>query len=549
MGLTERTTSTPTTMTTAADALHDEEVVGTRKFLRLGVLVALGVVPMVLLVPGNRQLAVVLLAVLAATCLGSLWMYRRLAPPAKFDARMLNPIALGAIAVGVLGILYVGMFSAAPVMVALGLFFFCRTESFASALGAYLLATLSHTTICTLVISGAIEDPGFYPVRKGLPVEALIATAFTMQQLYALCFFLARLTRKSSLRAIDQLQKATRLAAVRDAQVAELQMDLDRALKIGGPGRFSGHVVGSWELGNVLGRGAMGEVYEALHVRTGANAAVKMLRRELLSDGHHVERFFREVRIAATIESPNVVKVLEASSPTDPIPFLAMELLRGQTLGEILRTGPLTGSKLAAMVAQIGGVLELARSSGIVHRDLKPHNLFLTEEGVWKVLDFGVAILADNSGTLTQGAVIGTPAYMAPEQAKGQPVDHRADVYALGAVIYRCLTGRVPFVAKDTPALLYAVVHIMPLRPTAFGPISAEVEAFLTIALAKDRDIRFPTTAHLVEAYALADRNMFPPALMSRARGLVLAYPWTEPELAAEKKDKKKARESQRALQ
>ncbi|MBA3454503.1 MAG: serine/threonine protein kinase [Deltaproteobacteria bacterium] len=531
----ERSTDLPTIMTTAADALHDEEVIGTRKFLRLGLLIAIGVVPMILIVPGNPRIAKVLLAVLGVTWLGSLWMYRRLAPPAKFDARLLNPIALGAIAVGVIGILYVGVFSAAPVMVSLGLFFFCRSESFASALGACVLAIASHSLICALVISGTIEDPGFYPVRAGVPTEALIATAFTMQQLYALCFVLARLTRKSSLRAIDQLQKATRLAAVRDAQVAELQMDLDRALKIGGPGRFSGHVIGSWELGNVLGRGAMGEVYDAMHVKTGAQAAVKMLRRELLADAKHVERFFREVRIAATIDSPNVVKVLEASSSTDQIPFLAMELLRGHTLGEILRTGELTGSKLAAMVTQIGSVLDLARTAGIVHRDLKPHNLFLTDEGVWKVLDFGVAILADNSGTLTGGAVIGTPAYMAPEQAKGQPVDHRADVYGLGAVIYRCLTGRIPFIAKDTPALLYAVVHMMPLRPTAFGPISPEVDAFLTIALAKDRNLRFQTTAQLAESYALADRAMFPPALTSRARSLALAHPWTEPDVPAEK--------------
>ena len=538
--MSERTTATPTTMTSAADALHDEEVVGTRAFLRIGLLVAIGVIPMVFIVPGDHGIATLLLAVLAATGLASLWMYRRLRPPAKLDPSLLNLIAVGAIACGVIGILYCGMFSAAPVVVTLGLFFFCRTESLASALGAYLLAAVSHALICALVIGGAIEDPGFYPVRAGVPTEAVIATAFTMQQLYAVCFFLARLTRKSALRAIDQLQKATRLAAVRDAQVAELQMDLDRALKIGGPGRFTNHVVGSWELGNVLGRGAMGEVYEAMHVKTGANAAVKMLRRELLSDAHHIERFFREVRIAATIESPHVVKVLEASSPLDSIPFLAMELLHGQTLGEILRAGPMTGPKLGALVAQIGGVLELARRAGIVHRDLKPHNLFLTDDGVWKVLDFGVAILADSTGTLTQGAVIGTPAYMAPEQAKGLPVDHRADSYALGAVIYRCLTGRVPFIAKDTPALLYAVVHMMPLRPTAFGPIAPEIEAFLNIAIAKDRETRFPTTGQLAEAYMLADRGMFPPALATRARGLGQAHPWTEPEPPDAKREAKK---------
>jgi serine/threonine protein kinase len=204
--------------------------------------------------------------------------------------------------------------------------------------------------------------------------------------------------------------------------------------------------------------------------------------------------------------------------------------LRGHTLGEVLRSGPLTGARLAGMVQQIGGVLELARAAGIVHRDLKPHNLFLTEDGVWKVLDFGVALLSDSTGTLTQGAVIGTPAYMAPEQARGEPVDHRADVYALAAVIYRALTGRVPFVAKDTPALLYAVVHVMPLRPSAFGPVTPQVEAFLAIALAKSREARFQTAAELAQSYAEADDNALPRELLERARMLARRYPWTEPE-------------------
>src|ERR1041384_6934886 len=111
-----------------------------------------------------------------------------------------------------------------------------------------------------------------------------------LQQMYLMCFFLARLTRRSSLQSIEQLQRATRLAAQREVQLPELRQDLDRALKIGGPGRFTGHVVGSWTLGNVLGRGAMGEVYEARHAATGGEAAVKLLRRELLADPRSVER-------------------------------------------------------------------------------------------------------------------------------------------------------------------------------------------------------------------------------------------------------------------
>ncbi|CAN5919735.1 hypothetical protein BH11MYX3_BH11MYX3_17360 [soil metagenome] len=520
----------PTTLTTAADALHGEEIARTRLFLQSGWIIAVAVVGAVLALPGDPRIGKALLAIVGVTVLGSIWAYQQIKNAANFDARHLNVLAFAAIVCGELGILYVGIFSAAPLIVALGVFFFCRTEHRASAIGVYALAAITHAVHSTLVISGVVPDPGFSPVRADVPVEAQIAGQLILQQLYAGCFLLARITRKTSLKAIEQLQKATRLAAQRDAQVAELRQDLDRALKIGGPGRFTTHRIGSWELGTVLGRGAMGEVYEATHIKTNQVGAVKLLRRELLSDPHHVERFFREVRIASQIDSPNVVRVLEASSPTDQIPFLAMELLRGHTLGEVLRSGPLTGARLAGMNEQIGGVLELARAAGIVHRDLKPHNLFLTEDGVWKVLDFGVALLADTSGTLTQGGVIGTPAYMAPEQARGETVDHRADVYALAAVIYRCLTGRVPFIAKDTPALLYAVVHVMPLRPSAFGPVTPQVEAFLAIALAKSREARFATAAELAQRYTEADDNALPRDLLERARMLARRSPWTEHE-------------------
>jgi serine/threonine protein kinase len=390
------------------------------------------------------------------------------------------------------------------------------------------LAAGSHAVVAALVITGVIDDPGLYPVRRSCSIEAQIAGQVILQQAYGICFFLARMTRKSSLRAIEQLQRATRLAAQHDAQVAEMRQDLDRALRIGGPGRFSGHVVGAWELGSVLGRGAMGEVYEATHVTTGRAAAVKLLRRELLGDARHVERFLREVQIAGSIASRHVVEVLEASTPDDPLPFLAMERLHGKTLGELLRAGPFTGAGLAALVEALAEVIDRARAVGVVHRDLKPHNLWRCDDGTWKVLDFGVALLGEHSGTLTRGKAIGTPAYMAPEQAKGELVDHRADLYALGAVIYRCLTGRVPFVARDTPALLYAVVHIMPLRPSALAPITVDVEAFLQIALAKARDARFATGAELAQAFADAEHGALSEPLQRRARKLLR---WTEPVL------------------
>jgi serine/threonine-protein kinase len=366
-------------------------------------------------------------------------------------------------------------------------------------------------------------------VRRDCAIEAQITGQVIVQMAFALCFFLARLTRSSSLRAIEQLQRATRLAAQRDAQLTELRSDLDRALKIGGPGRFTGHVLGGWELGAVLGRGAMGEVYEACHLASRDPAAVKLLRRELLGDPRHVERFLREVRIAGAIATRHVVKVLDASRPHDPLPYLAMERLRGVTLGELLRAGPLTGEPLVQLVTEVGHALDQAREAGVVHRDLKPHNLFRCDDGIWKVLDFGIALLGESSGTLTRGAAIGTPPYMAPEQARGESIDHRADLYALGAVIYRCVTGRMPFVARDTPALLYAVVHIMPLRPSALAPVSPQIEALLQIALAKSPGARFDSGAELAMALAAAELGTLPDRLQRRARRLGQQLAWTEP--------------------
>jgi serine/threonine-protein kinase len=301
-------------------------------------------------------------------------------------------------------------------------------------------------------------------------------------------------------------------------------------LEIGKPGRFTEHILGSWRLGAVLGRGAMGEVYEARHVTTGAEAAVKLLRRELLADPRSVERFIREVRVGSTLDSPHVVRVLEAATPDDGLPFLAMERLSGQTLGELLRrSNTLTGIDLAEMLAQVGRAFEIARRAGVVHRDVKPHNLFRGSDGVWKVLDFGAAALADSSSTLTRGGVIGTPAYMSPEQARGEVVDHRADVYALGAVVYRCVTGRVPFAAGDTPSLLYAVIHDMPLRPSAIAKVDRDLERVLLLALAKDRSARFVSAAELVAAFDAATTGALPDELVRRARAVARQHPWSEP--------------------
>ncbi|HMG21913.1 MAG TPA: serine/threonine-protein kinase [Kofleriaceae bacterium] len=516
------------TLASPRDALHAEEVRRTRALLRVGWVIAVGVAIALPIVPGDRRIAWALDAVLAVGVIGSAWTYRELRDPARYRAARMNLLAIAGIVCGQLGIFYVGAFSAAPLMVALGLYFFCRTENTASAIAIYAIAAGTHALEAALVTTGAIRDPGFYPVSQHASIGTQLAGQITLQVAYGMCFWLARATRRTSLDAIEQLQHATRLAAQREVQLAELRRDLHRAREVGSHGRFTDHTVGGWQLGSVLGRGAMGEVYEARHAATGGAAAVKLLRRELLSEPRHVERFIREVQVASAIDSPHVVRVIEAATPADGLPFLAMERLRGETLAEILQRDALTGVDLAEMLAQLGRAFEHARAAGVVHRDIKPHNLFRCDDGTWKVLDFGVAALADSSSTLTHGGVIGTPAYMAPEQARGEPVDHRADVYALGAVIYRCVTGRVPFTAGDTPSLLYAVIHDMPLRPSAIARVDLDLERVMLLALAKARDARLGSVAELVAACDAAATGALPEDLVRRAAALARDQPWVD---------------------
>ena len=211
-------------------------------------------------------------------------------------------------------------------------------------------------------------------------------------------------------------------------------------------------MIGSYRLGTLIGRGAMGEVYDAGHVETGAPAAIKMLARGMVGSHDKIARFLRELEIARKLDAPNVVRVLEIGDPGDDLPFLAMERLRGDDLADLLRRRRvLPPSEVVTMVREVAAGLDAAHAAGIVHRDLKPSNVFRHEDRVWKILDFGVSKLSDNAD-LTQNSVIGTPAFMAPEQARGEAVDARADVYALAAIAYRALTGVALFGTAEVSA-------------------------------------------------------------------------------------------------
>jgi serine/threonine-protein kinase len=172
------------------------------------------------------------------------------------------------------------------------------------------------------------------------------------------------------------------------------------------------------------------------------------------------------------------------------------------------------------MVRHVGAGLTAAAAAGIVHRDIKPQNLFF-HHGAWKILDFGVARLEDHGDTLTSGNVVGTPSYMAPEQARGQPVDHRTDLYALAACAYRALTGHPPHAAGEIAETLYRVVHTAPRRPPD------DVDYVLALGLAKRADDRFTTAREFADALAAALADELPVVLRARADALVRRGAWS----------------------
>jgi serine/threonine-protein kinase len=225
-------------------------------------------------------------------------------------------------------------------------------------------------------------------------------------------------------------------------------------------------------------------------------------------------------------ESPAVRTPGHGSAPNrqDPVHSKAIEPCFTVPVGSVT-SSPAPARTIAEHVA-LG--LDAARAAGIVHRDLKPHNIFLADEGGgrrWKILDFGVS-KAGGSGTLTKGHIVGTPAYMAPEQARGEDVDHRADVYSLAAILYRAVTGHPAFTGKDVPTTLYEVVYRVPTQPSILAQLPGDVDRVLALGLAKDADDRFATALELARWFAAAVEDTLDAEQRRRADELIARQPW-----------------------
>lgn len=255
---------------------------------------------------------------------------------------------------------------------------------------------------------------------------------------------------------------------------------------------------GRYELGSVLGRGGMAEVYLAHDTRLGRTVAVKTLRADLARDPSFQARFRREAQSAASLNHPAIVAVYDTGEDYVDgvsIPYIVMEYVDGSTLRELLHSGRrLLPERTLEMTVGILQALEYSHRAQIVHRDIKPANVMLTRTGQVKVMDFGIARAMGDSGmTMTQtSAVIGTAQYLSPEQAKGEQVDARSDLYSTGCLLYELLTVRPPFIGDSPVAVAYQHVREEPQAPSTFDPeITPEMDAIVLKALVKDPDYRY----------------------------------------------------------
>ena len=299
---------------------------------------------------------------------------------------------------------------------------------------------------------------------------------------------------------------------------------------------------GRYEVRALLGRGGMAEVHEGVDNRLGRRVAIKLLRSDLARDPSFHTRLKREAQSAAGLNHPGIVAVydsgeeefVETGGSSVSVPFIVMEYVEGQTLREVLNEhGTLTIDEALNVVAGVLAPLEYSHRNGIVHRDIKPANVMLTPEGDIKVMDFGIArALKDNSGLTQTQSVVGTAQYLSPEQARGEVVDARSDLYSTACLLYELLVGRPPFVGDSQLAVAYQHVGETPKPPSFYNPnIPPEVDRLLLHALLKDRDERYQD-ANIFREDVLAARDGRPMSFdedMDRTQAFPMAGPMVGP--------------------
>jgi serine/threonine-protein kinase len=505
---------------------------------------------------GHPKLRIAMAAAQAILGAVATWVWWRARNPARWSRIVFRVFGLACALACLVFIQFLGVFSPCTVVIVLGLSFFGHGDDTRVVMPVAVFVSLTYAAMALLVTFGITPDLGVF-AAKDVPRVARIAMLGMVTGTMLMQLWQARLGRHATLEAIARSNEAVRLASTREAQLEEAKDNLDAALRAaaGKSGRYTGSLAGRFRLEHIVGRGAMGEVYSARIEPSGDHgsgsartpqktsadsalyapspsdrAAVKLLHIGKLEEPELVSRFLREAEVARRVRGPNLVDVLEVGNAQDGSPFIAMELLQGSDLATLLRDRPSLGlAEVVTLVDDVARGLEVLHGAGVVHRDLKPANLFLSQgpPPSWKILDYGVSKLRES--TMTEDQVVGTPGYMSPEQAQGGKVDGRSDIFALGAVAYRTITGRRPFTGTGTPQLLYQVVYVQPVRPREIAAmIPRDVELVLAIALAKRPEARFPTAAAFATALRQGAQNALDTKMRAHAEKIVRAAPWSK---------------------
>ena len=270
-----------------------------------------------------------------------------------------------------------------------------------------------------------------------------------------------------------------------------------------------GSTAGRYRIDSLLGEGGMGRVFKAFDTTLGRAAAVKVLDPRVIADPERLQRFMREARTASSLNHPNVVTIYEVGELAEGGHFIAMELVEGDTLREVLGRGRPELARALEWVAQLADGIATAHAAGITHRDLKPENVVIAHNGFAKILDFGLAKLHEAARepdpqtktavmSTTPGAVLGTVGYMSPEQARGDDVDHRSDIFSIGCILYECVTGRRPFIGDSSIDTLHKIIYAEPPPLEEKAPEAPrELHRIIRKTLAKDRDQRYQSAKDL----------------------------------------------------
>lgn len=524
-------TGTRPSVTSTSDAMDLGDLERTRSFLRIAWPVCLAVAAPVPWLGGHpiaQRVFGFAMLFAAAVIVGLLVQLR---DPKNYTLGRLLVVGSVLVAGAYAGIIYCGVLSPAVAAIPFGLYFFGLSQSFRATLAIFSACAVIYLVAALTFSFGLVPDPGLISAAE-VPLFSRLALVAFAEGIFFATYLLARLSRRATQEAIELHERAVRELAGREALLHEARLDLERVLRARGLGRFSDEIVGSYRLGTILGRGGMGEVYDAVHIDSEEPAAVKLLHAQVLTEPDNVQRFMRECRLTASLNAPNVVRVLETSQPGAPIPYIAMERLHGEDLSDHLRArGRMELAEVVAFARDVGRGLDAAAQAGVVHRDVKPRNVFRVELGngqtVWKILDFGVSKLMTDD-TMTKGGMIGTPSYMAPEQASGGAVSHKSDLFALGLITYRAVTGRPAFSGDAVAHVLYQVISKMPPRPSGVAKLPRDVDAVLAIALAKEPDDRFDSAGDFAKALDAATRKRLAGDIRKRAERILRRTPWTE---------------------